>query len=255
MRRLGYYTPQFPFPQGPSAGPYPRFIGRSRVALVMVGAPACGGCGCKHKRRRGFRLGDDTIPTYDATPLTPQQMQVAYATPNVSVDTTGTYSYGDLAAPSGPVDSYGNPVDLTNAPSLPAIQSPPGSQLLYQVSWSASLAHPLTGSSQAVAAFTQQLPGSGMSVVSSNVTSPPVLGGITGYSAKFLINDNVGHALLTDAQGVCDALMRSIVGGNLSGSSISLSSGLPFNLTSFLEQNWPLLALGTVGAIILVKVM
>lgn len=72
MRRLGYYGAPFPFPQGASAGPYPRFVGlRPRVPCVLMVAPKKNGCGCgshgpchckgRRRPRRGLRgLGDSS---------------------------------------------------------------------------------------------------------------------------------------------------------------------------------------------------
>lgn len=63
MKRLGYYTPRFPFPQGSSAGPYSQFVGRRpRVPCVLIVPRKPAACPCKkRRRRRGLAgLGDDT---------------------------------------------------------------------------------------------------------------------------------------------------------------------------------------------------
>lgn len=128
--KLGYYTPQFPMPQGRSAGPYPAFPGR-RSTVPTIRVETCGslrsarsphaarikahrklrgdGCACHaHARRcachmRG--LGDGLIDMVDANG-------------NV-IDGT---------------ENYQPPTDPTSAPTSTA-GFPAGSTLTYSASW------------------------------------------------------------------------------------------------------------------------
>jgi hypothetical protein len=272
--KLGYYTPRFPFPQGPSAGPYPQFPGRRpRVACVMVVGPGefrnlhaprrkKKGCGCRHNRHmrglRGFGQDDSSFIVMD--PETAQYV-------DVNSGTILSPASGVQVSAGNPVDTSSLPLDASTGASLDPLQpgavttpeSAPGSQLMYSVQWNPSLLHmafnPTQTAESAESAFAAALTQYGMSVVSSQTLSAPLIGGVTGMSAQFLITDQVGHQYLTDAQGVCDSVMRSIVGNSLTGSNIQLASGLTGNWLTWAEQNWPWLLGGAAGVWLLWKVL
>jgi len=198
--------------------------------------------------------GQPGVPTVAATPgLTPPGAAAA----------GGATIVPYAAAPSTPLPGTPAPAPATPAAAA-AAQSPPNSTLTYTVQWSASLLAPLTGASQAISGMQSKLPAYGMSVLSSTTNSLPVIGGITGLSITLTIRDNVGHALLSDIQGVLNSLMVSIVGNNLSGSNLTLASsgaagaGMPggtpqppANLTQWMEQNAGLLAALVIAVVVL----
>lgn len=115
---LAYYRPgQFPFPQGRSAGPYPRFLGAHSAGFARAHRQTLGAHAAAYARLRR-RLGQDdntdqsNLPPDVGTgnvplgPISPvlvpsQNSQPAPWTPSPVVDTTGTYNYGNLTAPAG----------------------------------------------------------------------------------------------------------------------------------------------------------
>lgn len=123
MTRLGYYTPQFPFPQGASAGPYPQFVGRRpRVPCVMM-APKKTGCGCHShnkcqchgkRKHRGLRgLGDDTAGLPAGTQLVYNaSWQNSILSKMSTAGTAGNSSY-TAAAVTAPLGANGIVVDQT----------------------------------------------------------------------------------------------------------------------------------------------
>ncbi len=136
-------------------------------------------------------------------------------------------------------------------------QSPSGSTLVYSVSWTAGISNLTVSANSAIASLTAALHTYGMSVVSSNATQT----GPINFQIQFTILDTIGHALLTDAQSVLNSLMQSIVGNNLSGSSISLvsspgqstasASAAASSLTTWLENNALFLGVGVAALIVL----
>jgi hypothetical protein len=206
------------------------------------------------------------MPTYTATPLTPQQMQVAYGTPGiVPVDTTGTYDYGGLTPPA-PIDASGNFVDLTNAPATPAAgQSPAGSVLIYQASWSGGFLKAAAnvaigafggGGQVAIADLQSSLPASQGAISNGNV----ITNGPLNFSISVTVTDNSGHALISDLQSVLDALLTQAVGAPVTSSlsMLKIGSGQPGGSNQFLtwlQTNWQWALLGSAGAFVAWKVL
>jgi hypothetical protein len=201
------------------------------------------------RRRRLFGLGD-------APPVDPYGYDPA----------TGLPIYGPM------------PPDSSPAPAVPAAQSPPGSTLLYSVTYKQNVSTP--SPNEAIASLQGGLSTYGMSVVASNLMANTYLG-FGSATIQFTIRDTVGHALLSDAQSVLDSLMRQYTHKRVTGSQLSLTSAgsspapaavppspsvspswLPSWLTpgggsgsqpspGWLAQNWPLLALVGGGLLVL----
>jgi hypothetical protein len=111
-------------------------------------------------------------------------------------------------------------INLAQQPAAPASagQSPAGATLLYQAGWTAGFGNFLTSPNTVIAQLASALSQYGMSIASSSATGN---GPIT-YGIQVTIKDNIGHALVRDAQSVLDSLMKNIVGTNLSGTNLSL---------------------------------
>jgi hypothetical protein len=104
------------------------------------------------------------------------------------------------------------------APSAPPAQSPPGSTLLYTASYAALKAW--TTSAAAIQALSPLLPSHGMSIESQQVSSSGLWSSDASFSISVL--DSVGHALISDAKSVLDALMQQITNNGLKSSSLTL---------------------------------
>jgi len=101
--------------------------------------------------------------------------------------------------------------------SAPAAQSPPESTLLYTATY-----NPVKGwttASSAIQALAPLLPAHGMSLNSSQVSSS---GLVSNASFSVSILDSVGHALISDAKSVLDALMNQITNNGLLSSSLAM---------------------------------
>jgi hypothetical protein len=147
------------------------------------------------------------------------------------------------------------------APSAPAAQSPPGSTLLYTASYAALKAW--TTSAAAIQALSPLLPSHGMSIESQQVSSSGLWSSDASFSISVL--DSVGHALISDAKSVLDALMQQITNNGLKSSSLTLvspgttASGQPAaaattagDPVAWLESNAIYIGLA-VGALVLVN--
>jgi hypothetical protein len=140
-------------------------------------------------------------------------------------------------------------------PTAPAVaQIPPGSTIVYNATF-----NPVAGwttSNAAISALAPLLPTHGMSMLSPNVASS---GLVSNAAFSVTIMDSIGHALMSDAKSILDALMEQITNRGLIQSSIAMVSaglspgGSPNpqapNITTFLENNAPLL-IGLVLAIV-----
>jgi len=147
------------------------------------------------------------------------------------------------------------------AASAPAAQSPPGSTLLYTASYAALKAW--TTSAAAIQALSPLLPSHGMSIESQQVSSSGLWSSDASFSLSVL--DSVGHALISDAKSVLDALMQQITNNGLKSSSLTLvapgttASGQPAaaaatanDAVAWLENNAIYIGLA-VGALVLVN--
>lgn len=161
---------------------------------------------------------------------------------------------------SNPTNSYQPPAGTTAAPQgVSTAQSPPGSTLVYNVTWTAGLSNLLQSPNSVISRLQSQLPTYGLSIAASQQTSD----GPINYGIQLTLHDTIGHALITDVQSVLHSLMISAVGNNLSGESISLtvkggsatSTAVPgatsaAGITSWLEANGTTLALvGILGIV------
>jgi hypothetical protein len=152
---------------------------------------------------------------------------------------------------------------LTTQPNSPnpasVPQSPPGSTLLYTVTYSQNISTPAP--SDVMPRMLAELPTYRMSVAGSKLISNTYLG-LGSATIQFTISDNVGHASLGDAQSVLDSLMRKYTYNSVTGSQISLLA-LPFTqagtggnvlppsgVTGWLQSNWVYLAVG-LGVLVL----
>ena len=124
-------------------------------------------------------------------------------------------------------------------------QVPSGSTLLYTCTVNTP---PLTSGQDIINGIAPQLPGHGMSMISSQVSKSGTISGPTLFSMTVL--DSVGHALQSDAKSVMDGLVENFLGaGNLElQSSLSIvapgitATGLPqpqpsSNAVAWLENN------------------
>jgi hypothetical protein len=115
--RLGYYTPQFPFQQGASAGPYPMYPNarRPRVPCVIMAPPkktGCGcGCGCKKSACRGSRRHRGLRGLGDSTAGLPAGSQLVYTATWHETANIGPSSSSVEANLAGQLGSYGIVVD------------------------------------------------------------------------------------------------------------------------------------------------
>jgi hypothetical protein len=148
------------------------------------------------------------------------------------------------------------PAQVAKIPTTPAStappQIPPGTKIAYTVSWTAGFGNISVSPNSALAALGNALPPHGMSVVSGSATGS----GPVNYGLQVTVLDSVGHAQWADAQSVLDALMKIIVGNNLSGSQIALAAATAApsttaSVTTFLENNIGLIAAIAIGIVIL----
>lgn len=136
--------------------------------------------------------------------------------------------YGVTLPPSGITTGVPGSAAATGSPvtvSAPALQSPPGSTLLFVCNWTAGIGNLSVSTNAAIASLTTQLAAHGMSVVSSSVTSA----GPVHYGIQVTILDNVGHDTIANALSVPTAIMQGIVGNNFTNTpTLSLiTSGGP----------------------------
>ncbi len=141
--------------------------------------------------------------------------------------------------------------------STPTGQVPGGSTLLYTANWTAGVGNLSVSPNAAVASLQSLLSAHGMSVVNSQATSS----GPINYGIQVTVLDTVGNALLSDAKSVLDALMKQVIGNNLSGSNLSIvatpgqSTAAGASFTSdpltWLENNALYIALGVGGLVLL----
>ena len=124
------------------------------------------------------------------------------------------------------------PASTTVPPAFTAspAQLPPGTTYVYTVSWSIALGNLSVSNSDVISALQSALPKYGMSVVSGGMAA------LTSYSVQLVISDQVGHQLTSDAQSVLESLVRSVVGNNLSGSSITPYAGGSSSVSSLLTS-------------------
>ena len=152
------------------------------------------------------------------------------------------------------------PTPASNPPIAPSVASsgqpqiPSGSTIVYNATY-----NPVAGwttSNSAISALAPLLPAHGMSLVSSNVASS---GLISNAAFSVTIMDSIGHALISDAKSVLDALMNQITNKGLIQSSMALISAGPVpagsaggqGVVSFLENNAGMLALLALGIVVL----
>ena len=139
------------------------------------------------------------------------------------------------------------------APAGSTAQLPGGSTLLYTATVVGGYGNLTLSPSSAMSQFSSALAQHGLSVVAS-ANDQTVLNKLFGTGApinfQFQIVDNVGHAFVNDAKSVCDAVLRQIVGNNVTTSQLVVTSttAVPTgaaptaSVTAFLENNAALLA-------------
>lgn len=153
--------------------------------------------------------------------------------------------------PSSPPLSPAQVAKISTTPpaNTAAPQIPSGTRVIYSVSWTAGIGNLSVSPNQALSNLGNALPPHGMSVVTGTATSS----GPVNYGLQITILDSVGHALWSDAQSVLDALMKQIVGNNLSGSQLALAppSGGPVSITAFVESNAWIIAAVAIGIVAL----
>lgn len=147
---------------------------------------------------------------------------------------------------------------VTTNPAAGTAQVPVGSTLLYQCTWTAGFGNLTVSTNDAISSLGNMLTAHGLSVSSATVTgSGPVNYGIQVVVAA----TGMSFALVSDVKSILDALMQQIVGNNLSGSSLSLSTSPGIggttvaaasssSIVSWLEANTGLVA-GFVAVLIL----
>ena len=164
---------------------------------------------------------------------------------------------GAQVVPYTPVPSTPIATPAATPAAAPAVaQIPPGSTIVYNATY-----NPVAGwttSNSAISALAPLLPAHGMSLVSSNVASS---GLVSNAAFSITIMDSVGHALISDAKSVLDALMQQITNKGLIQSSMALVSAGPVpagsaavpasSATAFLENNAGMLALLALGIVVL----
>lgn len=134
-----------------------------------------------------------TIPPSTAAPTTAPASATATSTPTPAVQ--------------GPSPSQ-------------AGQVPSGSTLLYTASYAALKAW--TTASSAIQALSPLLPAHGMSILTQQVGSSGLFSSNASFSVTVL--DSIGHALVSDAKSVLDALMNQITNNGLQSSTLTVVS-------------------------------
>jgi hypothetical protein len=190
------------------------------------------------------------LATKSATAALPQPQPVSLFTGLSQPTSPGSTANTAPARPAVP-----------GQPLTPGVgQSPPGSTLLYSVTWIPGLGSLSQSNSSVIAQLTSLLPSNHMSVISG----VPAGGGILGYGIQLKIFDSIGHQFLSDVTSVLNGLLYPLVGSNLTGSSTVLIAGPgqtsslgpsgASNLTTWFEANWGWLA-AALGAIVIVPVV
>jgi hypothetical protein len=158
-----------------------------------------------------------------------------------------------------------NPVSPSPA-SVP--QSSPGSTLLYTASFNPVPA--FSTASAVIQKIAAQLPTYRMALVSQNILAS---GLTSAASFQITILDSVGHNYLSDAQSVLDSLLQAATGnGKISSQITLLSAGgtspvgmtpgitpgiapvVPSAATTWIQQNWPVLAVGSLAAMLFIGI-
>jgi hypothetical protein len=116
----------------------------------------------------------------------------------------------------GSAAATGSTPVVTPISTSPA-QSPPGSTLLYTATYGA--VKNWTTASSAIQALAPLLPSHGMSLQSSQVSASGIM---SNASFSVTVLDSVGHALISDAKSVLDALMNQISGNQLQSSTLTM---------------------------------
>lgn len=133
---------------------------------------------------------------------------------NGSISLTALYAeYGTTIPVSSPAQVM--------AVGVPTVQVPPGSTLLYTATWTAGLSNLADSPNSVISQLGTLLSAHGMSVLpgSQATSSGPV-----NYGIQVSVLDTIGNALQNDAKSVLDALMVQIVGNNMTGSQLSITS-------------------------------
>lgn len=175
-------------------------------------------------------VGDTDVPT----------LMAKYAGLKTTEGTTVTY---DGAAPS--------------SSGAAAAQVPSGTTLLYAVTWTAGIGNLSVSTDKAISNLANGIATHGLSLISGQASDT----GPIHYGIQVTILDTIGNALLSDAKSVLDAVMQTVVGNNLSGSSLSIVSspgqnagGAPqpaSGALAWLENNALYIALGLGGLVLL----
>lgn len=175
--------------------------------------------------------------------------------------------YGVTIPPSSTATANTAPASTVISPAAPVAQVPGGSMLLYTATVVGGIGDLTVTPTSAMSQFASALNAHGMTVTASS-NNETVLNQVFGTGAavnfQFQILDTVGNALVSDAKSVCDGVLQSIVGNNISTSNISVTStpsGGGTGLTSapitnsavaWIENNAILIA-GAVGGLILLN--
>jgi hypothetical protein len=172
-------------------------------------------------------------------------------------------------APAPGTINYSIPANTGPAAPTPQ-QSFIGSLLIYQASWTAGAAGLVanvalaittarTNGIGAIAGLQSALPTTQGKVVSGNVLS----NGPANFTISVTVQDNSGHALISDLKSVLDSVLSQVIGTMTVTSTLNMLSqgtgqtgpgagpGSPQTLTQWFEANWGWLA-AAVGAIVIV---
>lgn len=152
-------------------------------------------------------------------------------------------------------------------PAPPTVQSPPGSTLLYTAAWSLGYGDLTVSANNVQQAVQAGLGAHGMSLAGGSATAN-FLG--TTNSMQITVLDSIGHALISDAKSILDALVNAATGNNLTSSALvpvttpgspvpagSLATPVPNpnpnnpSTGAWLEANWMYLFGAVAGVILL----
>lgn len=289
MRRLAYYTPQFPYPQGRSAGPFAMFLQppnaslmRVRVACVAVGQQIGqpvkpnlkmqrNTCQCHQRRRpRGFRLGDDS------TLFNPAVQDIADANTPIGYDSvTGQPIYASGGSyptidTSPPVGATTDPAVAAAVASSSAAGAPAGSSYTYTAIFDSWVGVHMPGTNAGGSNLSTALASVGI-VVDSESDQGYLSSRQNGITLQVHTATDYGSA--ADVKSQIDHFVYQIVGrGNPArgpndtgmpqsamyqtggGAGAGGGGGLPMGAPTWWSQNWQWVAIGG-GAFLLVLLL
>jgi len=145
-------------------------------------------------------------------------------------------------SPSVPANANAGPVTL-----------PAGTILTYSVTYALTgLGNFFTSNQDAIGTAAEMLAGVGLSVV--NQQTPASANPFSNNSAVLTLQvTGAGFASITQAKALADNAFAAGVGSQVISSS--LTQGAPNQAMTWLSQNWPLLAAGVLGILILPKIL